>query len=81
MISVQAGEVVPIPFSDILDENGRARTRRVNTNSDVYRAARANMIRLERKDFEDAEWLAKLAAAAKMAPDAFRAKFGPVVGL
>ena len=82
MISIQAGEVVPIPFSDIFDEKtGRAPTRRVNINSDVYRAARANMIRLERKDFEDAAWVEKLAAAAKMAPDAFRAKFGPVVGV
>ncbi|HUT36600.1 MAG TPA: 6-phosphofructokinase [Planctomycetota bacterium] len=81
MISVQAGEVVPIPFSDILDEKtGRAPTRRVNINSDVYRAARANMIRVEKKDLADAAWVAELAEAAKMTPDDFRAKFGPLVG-
>ncbi|MBM4031547.1 MAG: 6-phosphofructokinase [Planctomycetes bacterium] len=82
LISVQAGEIVPIPFSDILDEKtGRAPTRLVNINSDVYRAARANMIRLERKDFDDPAWVEKLAKAAKMSVDDFRAKFGPVVGL
>ncbi len=81
MISVQAGEVVPIPFSDIFDEKtGRAPTRRVNINSDVYRAARANMIRLEKKDLADPAWVEKLAKAAKMTPDDFRAKFAPIVG-
>jgi len=82
MISVQAGEVVPIPFSEFFDEKtGRAPTRRVNLNSDVYRAARANMIRLEKRDLEDPAWVAKLAEAAGMSPEDFRKKFGPTVGL
>ena len=80
MISVQAGEVVPIPFSDILGPDGRATTRRVNVNSDVYRAARANMIRLEKKDFADAARVEELAKAARMSPDDFRKKFGPIAG-
>jgi len=82
LISVQAGEVVPMPFSEIFDEaTGRAPTRRVNINSDVYRAARANMIRLEKSDFDDPAWVEKLAKAANMTPADFRAKFAPVVGL
>lgn len=82
MISVQAGEVVPIPFSEILDEKtGKTSVRRVNVNSDLYRAARANMIRLERKDFENPEMLKKLAAAAKMTPEEFTKRYGPTVGL
>lgn len=82
LISIQAGEVVPIPFSDIFDAaTGRAPTRRVNINSDIYRAARANMIRLERKDFDDPAWVERLAKAAKMTAEDFRKRFGPVVGL
>lgn len=82
LISVQAGEVVPIPFSEILDEKlGKTAVRRVNVNSDLYRAARSNMIRLERKDFESPEQLARLAEAAGLSPEEFRGKFAPVVGL
>ncbi len=51
------------------------------TNSEHYRVAREYMIRLERKDLEDPEMLAKLAAAAKMTPEEFKAKFAHVVGL
>ena len=82
MMSIQAGEVVPIPFDDILNpETGKTTVRRVNVSSDQYRAARANMIRLERVDFEDAARLAALAKAAKLAPEQFRETYGCVVGL
>ena len=38
MISVQSGEIVPIPFSDILNaDTGKTTVRRVNVNSDGYR--------------------------------------------
>jgi len=81
MISVQAGEVVPIPFSEILDEKtGKTTIRRVNISSDQYRAARANMIRLEREDLADPKRLRKLAEAAKMSPAGFRKRFAPAVG-
>jgi len=82
MISVQNDEVVPIPFSDLIDEDsGKTRVRRVNTNSDHYRAARASMIRLERSDFEDGARLAELAARAGVTPDEFREAYGCVAAL
>jgi len=82
MMSIQAGEVVPIPFDEILNpETGKTTVRRVNVSSDQYRAARANMIRLERADLEDAERLAGLAKAAKLTPEQFRETYGCVVGL
>jgi 6-phosphofructokinase 1 len=81
MISVQAGEVVPIPFSDILDpKTGKTTIRRVNINSDQYRAARASMIRLEREDLADERQVEKLAASANLSPEQFRKKFAPVAG-
>jgi hypothetical protein len=38
------------------------------------------MIRLAKKDLADPAWVEKVAKAAKMSPDDFRAKFGPIVG-
>jgi len=82
MISIQAGELVPIPFSDILDpETGRTAVRRVNMNSDHYRCARSYMIRLERDDFEVEERFGNLCAAAGLPPEEFRKKYADVVGL
>ncbi len=81
MMSVQSGEIVPIPFSDILNaETGKTTVRRVNVNSDVYRNARSFMLRLERVDFEDKGRLKALAEAAKLSVEEFQAKYGHVVG-
>jgi 6-phosphofructokinase 1 len=54
-------------------------TRRVNVNGEGYECARRYMIRLERRDFEDAPRLARLAEAAKMSPEQFRQRFGYLV--
>jgi 6-phosphofructokinase 1 len=39
------------------------------------------MIKLERKDFENAKQLAKLAAVVSMTPEQFRDRFGYLVGV
>lgn len=81
MITLQEGQLVPIPFDDILDpETGKTQVRRVNTNTDSYSVARELMIRLERSDFEDEAQLQKLAETAAMSVEEFKTKFGPVVG-
>ncbi|MHB9026161.1 MAG: diphosphate--fructose-6-phosphate 1-phosphotransferase [Armatimonadota bacterium] len=80
MISIQSGEVVPIPFSDILDpETGRTAVRRVNLHSDTYHCARAFMTRLERADFRSADRARELSAAASMSEDDFREMYLPAV--
>lgn len=82
MISIQAGEVVPIPFSDILDpKTGKTSVRRVNVNSDRYRCARSQMIRLEREDLEDKARLKALAAAANISTTEFTQTYGRVVDM
>lgn len=82
MISVQAGEVVPIPFTDILDpETGRTTVRRVNTDSDQYRCVRSFMTRLEQEDLQETKQLAKLAAAAGLSPEEFKQKYAAAAGL
>ncbi|MHB9133913.1 MAG: 6-phosphofructokinase [Armatimonadota bacterium] len=81
MISVQSGEVVPIPFTDILDlETGRTAVRRVNVNSDYYRGARANMLRLEREDLRDPARVQALAEIAGVSAEEFCGRFDKVVG-
>jgi 6-phosphofructokinase len=76
MVSMQAGKFVPVPFAEMLDpKTGKARVRRVDINSTSYAIARRYMIRLRRDDFEDAAACARLAAAAGLSADQFKAEF------
>ena len=65
-----------MPFEELKDPaTGATRVRVVDLNSVHYRVARDYMIRLEDEDLEDSDRLARLATAAKMTPEAFRAEF------
>ncbi len=76
MVTIQNGELVPLRFGTYTDpETGRPRIRTVNPKSEAYKVAREYMIRLEPDDLENADKLASIAAAAKMAPDEFRSRF------
>ena len=76
MISMQAGQFVPVPFDRLLDpETGRAKIRLVDIHSSRYRIARRYMLRLRRDDFEDPHELAKFAATAGISLEAFRQGF------
>ena len=81
MVSIQAGNFVAVPFAEMLDpETGRARVRLVDIHSTRYAVARRYMIRLRRDDFEDAAICAKLASAAGLPVDKFRAEFEYLTG-
>ncbi len=76
MISMQAGNFVPIPFKSLIDpETGRTKVRMVDIRSTRYAIARRYMIRLRRDDFEDPHELAKFAATAGMLLSDFRKEF------
>ncbi len=76
LVSMQAGQFVPIPFKDLLDPiSGRAKTRMVDIHSTRYAIARRYMIRLRRDDFEDEHELARFAATAHMSLEQFRKEF------
>ena len=76
MISMQAGNFVPVPFRELLDpETGRARIRMVDIRSTRYAIARRYMIRLRRDDFEDPLKLAKIAETAGLSVADFRKDF------
>jgi 6-phosphofructokinase len=76
MISMQAGQFVPIPFDKMIDPHtGRTRIRRVDIRSTRYAIARRYMIRLRRDDFEDPHELARFASEAHLSLEQFREKF------
>ena len=76
MISMQAGNLVPIPFEKLVDpETGRTKVRMVDTHSTRYAIARRYMIRLRRDDFEDSHELAKFAATVGLNLDEFCREF------
>jgi 6-phosphofructokinase 1 len=80
MVSMQAGNFVPIPFTEMLDPaTGRARVRRVDIHTTRYAIARRYMIRLRRDDFDDAQAAGKIAAVAGLSLDDFRAQFAYLI--
>ncbi|MHC5002874.1 MAG: diphosphate--fructose-6-phosphate 1-phosphotransferase, partial [Planctomycetota bacterium] len=80
VISMQAGDFVPIPFTRMVDpETGRSRVRHVDIHSTRYAIARRYMIRLRRDDFEDPHELARFAATCGMSLQEFRKQFEDLV--
>ena len=80
MVTMQAGQFVPVPFDEMLDPaTGRTAVRVVDIHSTRYAIARRYMLRVRRDDFDDPEELAALAAAAGMSVAAFRGMFEPIV--
>ena len=80
MISMQAGQFVPVPFAELLDPaTGRAKVRLVDVDSTRYAIARRYMIRLRRDDFDNPTALAQFAAVAGISVEEFRRQFEYVV--
>lgn len=80
MISLQGGQFVPIPFSEMLDpKTGKTRVRLVDVKSTRYAIARRYMIRLRRDDFDDPHELAKYAATCRMNLQDFRTRFESLI--
>jgi ATP-dependent phosphofructokinase / diphosphate-dependent phosphofructokinase len=76
MICVDNGKLHPLMFEKMLDpKTKKTAIRYVDIKSDSYVVARSYMVRLEKRDLEDAEMLNKLAALAKITPEEFRRRF------
>jgi ATP-dependent phosphofructokinase / diphosphate-dependent phosphofructokinase len=81
IISFVGGRMEPLPFETMLNPvTRRMLPRKVDVDGEAYECARRYMIRLERADFEESQKLAKLAGAAGMTAEAFRNRFGYLVG-
>lgn len=80
MVSLQGGQFVPIPFSQMLDpKTGKTRVRMVDVNSTRYAIARRYMIRLRKDDFDHVIELEKYAKIANLPMEEFRQRFAYVV--
>ena len=80
MVSIVNGKFSPMPFDTILDPaTKRTRVRMVDVAAEPYRIARRYMIRLDQKDFEQSDRLARCAAVAGLTAEAFRERFASVV--
>jgi 6-phosphofructokinase 1 len=80
MVTIQRGELVPLPFGTFDDPaTGRPRVRTVNPQSEAYRVAREYQIRLEAADFDEPERLAAIAKVANMTPAGFTERYRSVV--
>ncbi len=80
MISMQGGQFVPIPFSQLIDPvTGRTRVRPVDVATMKYTVGRQYMIRLRRDDFDDPFELARIAAVARLSLQEFRDRFAYLV--
>jgi ATP-dependent phosphofructokinase / diphosphate-dependent phosphofructokinase len=81
MVSLQAGQFVPIPFDQLMDPaTGRTRERLMNVQSTRYAIARRYMLRLRRDDFDDPHELARLAATCRVSLQDFRGQFEYLIG-
>jgi 6-phosphofructokinase 1 len=80
VVSMQAGQFVPIPFDELFDhDTKRTKVRMVDVHSTRYAIARRYMIRLRRDDFDDEHELAKFAATVGLSLEEFRAQFGELI--
>ena len=75
LVTIQGGEMTPIPLADVLDPSGAGRRRAVDVTTESYQVARAYMVRLGARDFSDSAWVTSLAQAAGLSEDEFRARF------
>jgi 6-phosphofructokinase 1 len=78
LITRQAGHIVPVPFSHIIDpQTGRSRVRGVDISSDSYASALALQERIFPADLEDPARLASIARAANLSPDEACERYAP----
>ncbi|PIE33833.1 6-phosphofructokinase [candidate division KSB3 bacterium] len=76
IVTIQAGEFVPMYFADVLDpKTNKTKVRMLNVKSNSYEVAQRYMIRLTKEDFEDAAKLKELADLTNMSPEAFKKAF------
>jgi 6-phosphofructokinase 1 len=81
MITIQGDGMVAMPFGSFSDpETGRVRVREVNIQGGTYRVASEYMIRLEREDLEDPAKLKAIADVAGISAEAFRDRYGYLLG-
>lgn len=76
LVTRQAGRIVPVPFSEIIDPaTAKSRVRGVDITSESYRNAVALQERITPEDLADADTLAAIAKAAGLTPDEAKQRY------
>lgn len=75
IVTVDKGQLIPIKFEDIINDEDKISTREVDVDSDSYQVARKYMIRLEKSDFDELKNIARLALIGNMKTEEFIEKF------
>ena len=79
IITFVGGRMQPLPFDQLINPaTGRMPARKVDVGGEAYECARRYMIRLEQRDFEDPQ---RVARASNMDVPSFRKRFGYLVGI
>ncbi len=81
-ITVQQGQVVPIPFEEMMDpETGRTEVRIVNVNSRIYKSAYKFMVRWKPQDANNEVLLADMASQTNLSVEEFKRRYGYIIGI
>ena len=82
IITVQSGEIVPIPYDEMIDpETGRTEVRRVDTSSYRYRSSYKSMARLKPEHSRHEALFEQLAALTNLTCQEFKERFGYLAGV
>jgi len=82
MITVQQTRPVPMPYDQIMDPGtGHTEVRMVNIDSFTYRSARKFMVRLEKADFQNQQWVKVMASCTNLSSEQFIERFGYLGGV
>lgn len=80
MICVEDGKLKPMQFKELIDPaTKKVKVRMVDLEGINYKVSQQYMIKLVKKDFDNAELLAKMATIAQLTPEDFKEKFENVV--
>jgi len=80
LIIVDNGKLRPMPFNELIDPvTKHTKIRFVDINSESYKVARSYMVRLEKMDFEDKEFLKKMAQEARMSVEQFVERYKYII--
>src|SRR5512139_525335 len=81
IITVQHGEIVPIPYDEMINpETGRTEVRMVDTSSYRYRSSYKSMTRLKPEHAHDEALFERLAALTNLTYQEFKERFGYLAG-
>lgn len=80
-ITIQHGQVIPIPFEDSMDPNtGRTEVRLVDVDSAQYHSAYKLMVRLKEENADDDLLISRMAAQTNLTPGQLMARYGYLMG-